>query len=437
MLHRNGRSGTLAWASEGRAMEQAQSALGLAVLTALAWLLSERRGAFRWQLPVAGIALQVALAALLLLVPPVKGAFAAVNDAVLALQAATEAGSGFVFGYLGGGALPFETTRPGADFILAFRALPLILVVSALTALLTYWRVLPWLVRMLSAGLERTLGVGGAVGLATAANVFVGMVEAPLFVRPYLARLTRSELFVVMTAGMATIAGTVLVLYAVFLGRAVPDAAGHLLVASLLSAPAAILVARLMVPEEPGGGSTAASFVPHPDADGAMDAIVKGTADGLTLYLNVVAMLLVLVALVYLANGLLAALPDVAGGPLKLERLLGWAMAPVAWCLGIPWAEAVTVGGLLGVKTVLNEFIAYLQLGQLADGTLSPRSRLIATYALCGFANFGSLGIMLGGLSAMVPERRAEIAALGLKSIVSGTLATCMTGAVVGLLTPA
>ena len=417
-------------------MLQVQSALGLVALVAFAWALSERHRAVRPGLVLAGPAVQLVLADLLFWLPPLRALFGAVNEAVLALQAATDAGSGFVFGYLGGAPLPFETTRPGADFFLAFRALPLILVVSALTALLTYWRILPAVVRGLAWALTRTLGVGGAVALSTAANVFVGMVEAPLFVRPYLMRLTRAELFVVMTAGMSTIAGTVLVLYAGFLAGSLADAPAHLLIASLISAPAAILVARLMVPEQPDAEPTGANFVPHPEATSAMDAIVRGTQSGLTLYLNVIAMLLVLVALVALADGLLGLLPAVWGAPLALERVLGWLMAPVAFALGIPWAEAVTVGGLLGVKTVLNEFIAYLNLGALPADALSERSRLIATYALCGFANFGSLGIMLGGLSAMVPERRSEITALGLKSIVSGTIATCMTGAVVGVLTP-
>jgi len=413
-------------------MERLHSAAGLVAILALAWALSEDRRRASLRGAAVGVAVQIALAALLLRLPPLKAAFAAFNDAVLALQRATEAGSSFVFGWLGGGPLPFEATRPGADFLLAFRALPLVIVVSALTALLSYWRILPAIVRGFSWALERTMGVGGAVGLSTAANVFVGMVEAPLFIRPYLHALTRSELFVVMVAGMAGIAGTVLAIYASFLAAIVPDAAGHLVVASLISAPAAIAIARLMVPET--GSSTAGDLVPEPDAASAMDAVTKGTASGLQLYLNIVAMLLVLVALVALVNAGLGLLPDVAGAPLSLQRAFGWVMAPLAFAMGIPWAEAATAGGLLGVKTALNEFIAYLQLSQLPPEALSPRSRLIMTYALCGFANFGSLGIMIGGLAAMVPERRAEIAALGLKSIVAGTLATCSTGAVVGLL---
>ena len=417
-------------------MEQAQSAFGLVVLVCLAWAISEDRRRASWRVALAGIAVQLILAALLLKLPPLKAAFAWLNDAVLALQRASEAGSSFVFGYLGGGPLPFEASSPGAGFILAFRALPLIIVVSALTALLTYWRILPMVVRGFSILLERSLNVGGAVALATAANVFVGMVEAPLFIRGYVRELTRSELFVVMAAGMATIAGTVLVLYATILGPVIPDVAGHLLVASIISAPAAITMAKLMVPETAARSerTTGAELTPEPDAESAMDAITKGTQSGLQLFLNVVAMLIVLVALVHLVNAILGLLPDLAGQPLTLERLLGWAMAPLVWLMGVPWSEAVTAGGLMGVKTVLNEFIAYLQLAALPPEALGERSRLILTYAMCGFANFGSLGILIGGLATLVPERRSEIVGLGLKSIVAGILATSATGAVVGIL---
>ena len=416
-------------------MEQLQSALGLLAFLALAWGLSEDRGKpGQWKVAVTGLAFQIVLALLLLKLPAVARALGLVNDLVQALQAASEAGSSFVFGYLGGGPLPFEATAPGAAFILAFRALPLILVVSALSALLTYWRVLPLVVRGFAFMLRRGLGVGGAVGLSAAANVFVGMVEAPLFIRPYLARLGRGELFIVMTCGMATIAGTVLVLYATILAATVPDIAQHLLVASVISAPAAITIARLMVPGRDGEGATVGKIEADPDIRGAMDAITKGTASGLKLLLNVIAMLVVMVALVHLVNALLGLLPAVAGAPLRLERMLGWAMAPVVWLMGVPWAEAMAAGALMGVKVVLNEFLAYLRLAALPPEALGERSRLILTYALCGFATFGSLGIMIGGMATLVPERRAEIAALGLKSVVAGVLATCSTGAVVGLL---
>jgi CNT family concentrative nucleoside transporter len=411
-----------------------QSGLGVFALLALAWLASERRSAVSWKQAAAALAVTFMLAVLLLKVPPVKAAFAAANGAVEAVAAATRAGTAFVFGYVGGGTLPFDPKTPGSDFILAFQALPLVLVMSVLTTLLFYWRILPPIVRGFSWMLTRTLGVGGAVGLSTAANVFVGMVEAPLFIRPYLARLSRSELFVVMTGGMAGIAGTVLVLYATIVAPLIADAAGHLIIASVLGAPAAILIALIMVPDA-GGGRTDASLVqPEPVASSSMDAVVKGTAVGLELLLNIVAMLIVLVALVHLANAILTLVPALGGAPVTLQRMLGYAMAPVCWLMGIPWSEAVTAGSLMGIKTILNEFIAYLELSKLPTAALSERSRLIMLYALCGFANFASLGIMIAGLTTMAPERRDDILSLGLKSILSGTLATCLIGAIVGVL---
>ena len=410
-----------------------QSLLGLIVLTALAWALSENRRIVAWRPVLIGIALQVALAALFLHVPVLREGLSALTGAVDALAAATRAGTSLVFGYLGGAPLPFAESYPGGGFVLAFQALPLVLVISALSSLLFHWGVLPALVRGLSWFLERTMKVGGAVGLSTAANIFVGMVEAPLFIRPYLKRVSRSELFVIMTSGMAGVAGTVMVLYALIIGTAVPGALGHILLSSLLTAPAAIVVALLMVPDDqkPTGATLDTG---EGRAHGAMDAIVRGTVGGLELLLNIIAMLIVFVALVALANLILGLLPDIWGAKITLQRVLGWAMAPICWLVGIPWAEATTAGGLMGIKIVLNEFVAYLELAKLPAGTLSERSRLIMTYALCGFANFGSLGIMIGGISAMAPERRAEIVALGPRTIVSGTLATCMTAALVGVL---
>jgi CNT family concentrative nucleoside transporter len=306
---------------------------------------------------------------------------------------------------------------------------------SVLTTLLFYWRVLPPVVRGMAWLLERTLGVGGAVGLSTAANVFLGMVEAPLFIRPYLAQLTRSELFLVMTGGMAGIAGTVLVLYATLLGPLIPDAAAHFVIASVLGAPAAILVSLIMVPETSDKRTGGSLDDPDVDIAGTMDAIVKGTAAGLELLLNIVAMLIVLVALVHLVNSMLGLLPAIGGAAISLQRLLGYVMAPVCWLMGLPWPQAITAGSLMGTKTILNELVAYVDFSKLPPDALDPRSRLIMLYAMCGFANFGSLGIMIGGLGTMAPERRNEINSLGPKSIISGTLTTCLMGAIVGLLT--
>src|SRR5713101_1918345 len=343
--------------ASGGLMLQLQSAFGVLALLALAWAFGENRGAVSLRQAAIGLAVTFVTAVALIKLPFVAHAFGVVNDAVGAISAASRAGTAFVFGYLGGGALPFDLIAPGADFILAFQALPVVLVMSVLTTLLFYWRVLPPIVRGMAWLLERTLGVGGAVGLSTAANIFLGMVEAPLFIRPYLAQLTRSELFLVMTGGMAGIAGTVLVLYATLL-----------------------------------------------------------------------------VALVYLANAMLGLLPDIGGTWISLQRMLGYVMAPVCWLMGVPWPQAITAGSLMGVKTVLNELIAYVDLSKLGPDALDPRSRLIMLYAMCGFANFGSLGIMIGGLGTMAPQRRDEINSLGLKSIVSGTLTTCLMGAIVGVL---
>ncbi|MEP6840869.1 MAG: nucleoside transporter C-terminal domain-containing protein [Bradyrhizobium sp.] len=421
-------------------MLQLQSAFGVLALLAIAWALGENRRAVSLRQMAVGLAVTVATALVLIKLPPVARAFGAINDAVSTIAAASRAGTSFVFGYLGGGALPFDLKAPGADFILAFQALPIILVMSVLTTLLFYWRVLPPIVLGMAWLLERTLGVGGAVGLSTAANIFLGMVEAPLFIRPYLAQLTRSELFLVMTGGMAGIAGTVLVLYATLLAPLIPDAAAHFVIASVLGAPAAILISLVMVPETSDkrtGGMLADPGVagdPDAQASSTMDAIVKGTTSGLELLLNIIAMLLVLVALVYLANAILGLLPEIGGAKISLQRLLGYLMAPVCWLMGLPWPQAITAGSLMGTKTVLNELIAYVDLSKLGTDALDPRSRLIMLYAMCGFANFASLGIMIGGLGTMAPERREEINALGVKSIVSGTLTTCLMGAIVGVM---
>ncbi|HVV39740.1 MAG TPA: nucleoside transporter C-terminal domain-containing protein [Nitrobacter sp.] len=415
-------------------MQQLQSAVGVFALLAFAWAVSENRRAVSLRQAAIGLAVTIATALLLLRLPVVTRAFAAINDAVGAIAAATRAGTSFVFGYLGGGAPPFDIKAPGADFILAFQALPIILVMSVLTSLLFYWRVLPPVVRGMAWLLERTLGVGGAVGLSTAANIFLGMVEAPLFIRPYLAQLTRSELFLVMTGGMAGIAGTVLVLYATLLAPLIPDASAHFVIASVLGAPAAILVSLIMVPETSNRHTDGLLGEPDALASSTMDAIVKGTTSGLELLLNVIAMLLVLVALVHLANAIIGLLPAIGGEPVSLQRLLGYVMAPVCWLMGVPWSEAVTAGRLMGLKTVLNELIAYVEFAKLAPDALDPRSKLIMLYAMCGFANLGSVGIMIAGVSGLVPERRAEIVPLAMRALLSGTMASGLTGSVIGLL---
>ncbi|HEX5041890.1 MAG TPA: nucleoside transporter C-terminal domain-containing protein [Candidatus Polarisedimenticolaceae bacterium] len=394
---------------------------GILGLLALAWLLSESRWSVPWRAVLSGLGLQLVLALLLVKLSFVKTAFLALNGVLAGLERATEAGTSLVFGFLGGGASPYTVTDESANFVLAFRALPIVLVVSALSALLFHWGILQRVVRGMSWVLERVMGIGGVVGLSTAANVFVGMVEAPLVVRPWLAKVSRGELFAIMVCGMASIAGTVLFLYASILGRVIPDAVAHLLIASIVSAPAALVVSFLMVP--PAGEATGGTLAMRSEASSGMDALTRGTLDGAQLLINIVAMLIVFVALVTLVNLVLA--------PYSLQGGLGWALSPLAWLAGVPWGEAHRGGQLLATKTVLNELVAYLDLAAMQD--LSERSRVLLTYALCGFANFGSLGIMIGGMSTMCPERRPEIVALGTKSIVAGTLATCLTSATVGL----
>ena len=398
----------------------------------IAWTMSENRKQVRLKLVIIGLTIQVALGAILLNLSIFRDIFLLLNRLVLSLEEATTAGTSFVFGYLGGGGFPFIETYPGSSFILAFRGLPIVLLMSALSALLFYWKILPIVVKAFSWALRKTMGIGGAEGLGVSANIFMGMVESPLLIRPYLKDMTRSEIFTLMTCGMATIAGTVMVLYASMLSKSIPDIMGHILTASIISVPAAITISKIMVPET--GESTSGKLTSPKEAISSMDAVTKGTLQGVQLLLNIIAMLIVLVALVYLVNLILGLLPSIGGQPITLQKLLGYIMAPVVWLMGIPWKEAFTAGSLMGTKTILNELIAYIDMSNLANGALSPKSMLIMTYAMCGFANPGSLGIMIGGMGTMAPERRNEIISLGFRSIVAGTLSTCMTGAVVGIL---
>lgn len=412
-------------------MAQVHSGIGLLAIFAIAWAFSENRRGVGWRIPLVGIALQVVLALAMLHIVFLRDGVAALNDAIMALQSATKAGTSLVFGYLGGGALPFQESYPGAAFILAFQALPLVIVVSALTSALIHLRILPWIVRGFAVLLERAFGVGGPVGLACAANVFFGMIEAPVLARDYLHRLDRGEMFMVMTTGMATIAGTVLALYAGFVAPVVENGIGHLITASIISVPAAIAIAAIMVPRQ--GPPTPGDIDIVSPAANLMDAITQGTEQGLKLFLSIVAMLLVMVALVSLVDSILGLLPDLLGQSVSLGTIFGWIFRPVVWVIGIPWAEAGEAARLMGIKTALNELLAYLEFSKLPEDSLSERSKLILLYAMCGFANFGSLGIMIGGLATLLPDRRGEIAGLAPKSLVAGTLSTLSTGAVVGM----
>ena len=407
--------------------------LGIAALLLLAWLVSENR----WRVPirvvVTGIALQFILAVIFVKFPPAASVFLVLNQGVDALQRATDAGTSFVFGYLGGGALPFDEKQPGLSYIFAFRALPLVLTISALASLLFYWGILQVIVKAFAWVLRRAMGIGGALGLGAAVHIFVGNIEAPLLVRPYLQRMERGELFALMTCGMAGIAGTVMVLYTAILGPVIPDALGHILIASVISTPAGLAVAALMVPFESNADGEAQLSIGDPMLS-AVDALAKGTADGIVFLANIIAMLIVAIACVSLVNMALSWIPAIGGDPVTLQRLFAYAFRPIMWLIGVPTSDIVTASHLMATKTVLNEFIAYVDMAKLPAGTISPQTQLILTYAMCGFANFGSAGIMIGGMTAMAPQRKHDIVGLGLRSIVSGTLATCMSGAVVGIL---
>ena len=411
---------------------QLQSLLGICVLIAAAWALSEDRRVFHWRVVVGTLLLQAALALVLLKLPMVRDWLFRLNGLVSVLSSATGAGTSFIFGYLGGGPAPFTVTHPTAMVNLAFGILPLVMVISALSAILWHWRILPVIVHGLALVLKRTLGLGGAVGLSAAATVFLGNIEGQLVIRPYLARLTRTELFILMTVGLSVIAGTVFVLYATILKDVLPGALGHLLVASLMSLPAGVMMARIMVPGPAETDLSAGEESVHYRS--TMDAMAQGTEDGLKIYLQILAMLIVTTALMALANILLGQLPAVGGSPLTLERILGWLFAPFVWLLGVPWQEAGAAGGLMGIKIILTELVAYLRLATLPAGTLDARSTQILVYAMCGFANFASVGILIAGMSALIPERRDEVVSLSLKALVAGTMASGLTGAMIGLL---
>jgi CNT family concentrative nucleoside transporter len=409
-----------------------QGLLGIVIFLGIAWLISENRKSVKYTTALIGVIVQFSIAGILLYIPVFKKSFLLLNNLVLSLDAATKAGTSFVFGYIGGGTPPFLIQDPGSNFVLAFQALPLVLVIGAISSLLFYWRILPYIVKAFSFVLQKTMNIGGALGLGASTTIFLGMIESPLVIKPYLKSMTRSELFSLMTVGMACIAGTVMILYATFLNGVIPDPLGHILIASFIHVAAAITIARIMVPET--GEETSGALIPQRTSTGSMDAVVKGAMDGLHLLLNIIAMLVVMVALVYLTNQLIGLLPNRGGQPLTLQRILGFVMAPVVWLFGIPWEQAHTAGYLMGTKTILNELLAFLDLAKLPAEALDPRSRLIMTYALSSFANFGSLGILIGGLGSLAPERRDEVVGLGIRAIIAGTLATCMTGAVVGIL---
>ncbi len=418
--------------------DQLRPILGIAVLVALAFALSENRDARPSAKWIAGaLGLQAALALLIIRVPFVWTAMSYLNKGVSAIERATLKGSSYMFGYLGGAPLPFEL-KEGLDppLVIAFQILPLVIVFSALAALLWHWGVLRAAVNGLSFLLRRTLGVSGVVGLAGGANMFLGVVESPLAVRAYFARISRAELFQIMVLAMATISGAILILYATTLRETISNAVGHMIAASLVSLPAALLIAKLMVPGQPDDEATATETGERGlTYESSIDAIVKGTMDGMQLFLAVIAIIIVVFALVALADEALGLLPLVGEEPLTLKRLFGWLFAPLMWLIGVPWGEAAVAGGLMGTKAILNEYVAYLELAALPDTALGDRSLLIVTYALCGVANLASVGLLVSTIGTLCPERRAEGAGRGIKSWIAGYIATAMTGAWIGLLT--
>ncbi len=404
-------------------MERIVSFFGLFVMMLLAWAISENRWRMNWRLIFSGVALQLLLGLFFLWTPIGRESYAAAGQFMTLVNQWSDAGAEFVFG---------ENVKRSP---VAFSVLPVIVFTAALTAILFHLGVLQWLVKLMARVMVWVMDTSGAESLAAAANVFVGMTEAPLVIRPYLASMTRSELMAMMTAGLATIAGSVMAAYAAMMAK-VGAEPGHLLAASILSAPAALVIAKIMVPETEVSltKGTVRVEVPRPDAN-LLDAACRGASEGLKLALNVAAMLVSFVALVAMINWLLALLPPIGGEPISLERILGWLCAPLALVMGVAWEDCLEVGMLLGKKTVLNEFLAYMDLVEMKE-QLSPRSFVIATYALCGFANFGSIAIMIGGIGALEPSRRRDFARYGLRSMIGGTLAAYMTATIAGIFLP-
>lgn len=407
----------------------AQACLGILAFFLFAFLLSEDRWSIQKSLVIKGFSIQIILALIFTQFPLVRQGFSHLTRAIEALKNATEAGTSFVFGYLGGGQVPFEAKS--STFIFAFQALPMIMVVSALSMLLFYWGWLPWIVSKIAYFWRKALNIGGALGTAAAAKVFLGNIEAPLVVRPYLKYFSRAELFALITCGMATTSATLMVLYATLLKDVIHAPMGHILTASMISIPAAIVMAHIVIPQK--GDTTSGELVAPYQFSNWMDAISKGTGDGLTIFLNITAFLIVALALVALSNSFLSLLPAIRGESITLQSLFGIAFAPVTWLMGIPWSECFVAGKLLGTKTVLNEIVAFVDMKHVKD-QLSPTNATILMYGLCGFANFSAVGIVIGGMGAMVPERRPELVELSLKSMVTGTLATCLSGTIIGII---
>lgn len=406
-----------------------QAVLGVAIVISIAWLLSETRTQVRW-LPVAiTLGAQLVLAAILLRLPIVSAGLASLNVVVSAITNASRQGTAFVFDYLGGGELPFELTSESPPYIFATQLLPQIIVFAVLVALLWYWRVLPLIIRGISWALQKTLRIGGAVAVAAAASVFVGMVEAPMMIRGYLKTITRSEFFVVITCGMSTVAGSMMILYVTVVGDVLTNTIAHVVTASLLNVLGGILIAKIMIPDDHVTGESEIE-----DAfqyQSSFDALTRGAMDGTKIVINIIAMLIVLISLVALINHMMSFMV-IGGSPITLERIASWLFRPLTWGMGLSWTDSAIGSELMGTKLMINELVAYQHLGQVGT-ELSTRSNLIMTYALCGFTNLGSVGILVGGISALVPDRRQDLLSLAPRTLVSGTLVAFLTGSIVGV----
>ena len=412
--------------------DNARALIGIALIYGLCWALCEQRRIFPWKLVAGATAMQFAFALILFAIPFIKEALLSANLLVDGLQNATRAGTGFVFGYIGDNVAAGEMLGGSAPPLFFFQILPIIIVVAALSAILWHWHVLRWITNGFAFVFRRGMGLGGATSLAVSANVFMGMTEAPVLIRPYIKGMTRSELFIMMTAGFATIAGSVLVVYGAFLEGRMDNPLPQLLAASIIAAPAAVGVALAMIPET----TPAHERMQQPDFKYAstMDAFSRGASDGLQIVFNIATMLIAALALLWLVNAGLALLPAAGETPLSIERILGWIFAPLMYMIGVPWEEAARSGSLMGVKTVLTEFVAFMQLAEIPVEDMDPRTRMITAHAICGFANFGSIGILIGGLSIVEPARRSDFLSLAWRTLIAGTLATCLSAAVVAAL---
>jgi concentrative nucleoside transporter, CNT family len=415
-------------------LDRLTSLLGLATFIALAWAFSKNRRHFPTRTVVSGLGLQLALAVIIIHTAPGRAFFKLANDAVTNLLSYADEGSRFVFGVLGKGDVLGEKLGPENGFIFFVTVMGTIILVSALSSLLYHYGILQRVVKGIAWVMQRLMGTSGSESLAAAANIFMGQTEAPLVIKPYLKHVTHSELFALMVPGMASIAGGVLAAYVAF-----GIEAGHLVTASFMSAPAALLIAKIMLPEtEKSETAAGANAELEKVSRNGIDAVCIGASEGMTLSLNVMAMLIAFVAVVALANGMLTGAQSWLGiaDPVKLETIVGWINAPFAWLIGIPWHDCKEVGSVLGTRIVLNEFVGYLSLADMhKTAAIEPRSFTLATYALCGFANFSSIAIQIGGIGALAPERRPELAALGLRAMFGGLLACYMTACIVGLLT--